>query len=165
MPGKHEDKERIPFVGKAGILNEEYFNEAGLYTKDFWVTNCVLCRPIATKGSGRENLTPKMKQRRRCKPYLELQIDLIKPRLIVTLGKIAAETILGKKEVKSMGAVRGKIYEINLFSQQEKTIVFPVLHPAALLHSQRDPDKHKIYTQQFTEDINKLKSLIIERRL
>ena len=171
-PGKHEDAQSEPFVGPAGQLLNKVLESVGFNPDtDFYVTNVVLCRPIAPKGSGKENYTPRMVQRRRCRPFLEQQIGLIQPRIIVTLGKPATEAILGVSGIR-MGDYRGKMQRNVAILQhsEEGTLigrpyVFPMLHPAAILHARSQPEKHQLYREQTWEDIKHLKQFIEENDL
>ena len=163
-PGKHEDAQSEPFVGPAGKLLDKVLESVGFDPKqDFYITNVVLCRPIAPKGSGKENYTPRMEQRRRCRPYLEQQISLIQPRIIVTLGKPATEAILGVTGIR-MGDYRGKLQIINQgfygMLGVKPTLVFPMLHPAYLLHSKKNPQQHQKAREDMWQDVQKLKEIV-----
>jgi len=153
-PGKEEDSTRQPFTGPAGKLLDEIWNAVGMKTSDWYLTNVVLCRPVAKKDSGKENHTPHVAQRRNCRPFLDAQISLVKPKIIVTLGKVASEAILGPDMVPRIGDVRGKIF------REFKALVFPMLHPAAILHSSSNPKQMKKYKQQTWDDVRSLKRLI-----
>lgn len=165
-PGKHEDAQSEPFVGPAGQLLDKILVSVDLNPdQDFYITNVVLCRPIAAKGSGKENFTPRIQQRNRCRPYLEQQIKLIRPRVIVPLGRPATEAILGLKNIK-MGDFRGKEFTIPAGEfTPEQIRVFPMLHPAAILHAQPQPEKHQLYREQTWEDVKRLKDILVEEEL
>lgn len=156
-PGKYEDALSSPFTGPAGQLLDRILASVSWSDHDWYLTNIVLCRPIAPKGSGKENYTPKMEQRRRCRPYLDMQIKMIKPNIILTLGKPAAEAILGP--VSSMGSIRGKSF------LYQDIPVFPMLHPAAILHASSRPEKYELYREQTWEDIQKLRKIVDEENL
>ncbi len=165
-PGKDEDSTREPFTGPAGRLMDRIWASVGMDTKDWYLTNVVLCRPVAPYGSGRQNLTPKAEQRDKCRPFLDEQIRLLKPRLIVTVGATATAALLGARNIR-MGDYRGKLIR-NLTLRdwveppQFNTLLFPMLHPAAILHARRDPAKHTQYKQWMWDDIRKLKQIVIE---
>lgn len=153
-PGRFEDATSEPFVGPAGQLLDKIFAAVGWDTnKDWYLTNIVLCRPIAEKGSGKENLTPKTSQRARCKPFLDRQIELIQPKIIVAIGGIATQALLKIGGLK-MGDYRGRLLDAN------GTKVFPMIHPAAILHAQSQPDKWQLYREQTWEDIQKLRQIV-----
>jgi uracil-DNA glycosylase family 4 len=171
-PGKYEDAQSEPFVGPAGQLLNKILDSVGFnHEEDFYITNVVLCRPIAAKGSGKENYTPRQEQRNKCRPYLEAQIRMISPLLIVPLGKPATEAILGVKGIR-MGNYRGKAvmhkwnpWPENVIGSTWNIWVFPMLHPAAILHARSQPEKHRLYREQTWEDIQNLKKLIEEKGL
>ena len=158
-PGKDEDSKRLPFTGPAGRLMDKIFGSVGINTKDIYITNVVKCRPVAQKGSGKENFTPKVEQQKRCKTYLDSEIELLNPSLIVTLGRIATAAVTEVPSVK-MKDVRG-----TLVKREDGIKVFPMLHPAAILHAQRDPELQKLYKIQTWEDIQKLKNILDEDNL
>lgn len=118
-PGFYEDKQGEPFVGAAGKLLNELLQSAGLSRSQVYIANVIKCRPP-------ENRDPEMDEVETCKPFLLQQIELIQPKLVCTLGRWAAETILGRK--LSIMKVRGQAYTL------ERFVVFPLLHPAAALH-------------------------------
>lgn len=158
-PGKEEDSRRSPFTGPAGQLMDKIWASVGLNTNDFYITNVVKCRPVAPDNVKKENLTPKKEQIKQCSQYLDIELELLNPDLIVPVGRIATETILGP--IKSMAAVRGKPFIIEDMIEPNHTVyVFPMYHPAAMLHASWNPDKYEFYRQAFWEDINSLKVLI-----
>lgn len=173
-PGLVENNTRKSFTGPAGRLMDRIWASVGMSIDDWYLTNTILCRPIAPDGSGKQNLTPKMEQKRRCRPFLDLQIGLIKPRIIVTVGAIATAAILGKSSIR-MGDYRGKLITDRAIMIADKSdsgtmeigrpFIFPILHPAALLHAQRDPTKHQQYKQWMWDDIRKLKQILIEEKI
>jgi len=169
-PGKNEDSTRLPFTGPAGKLLDDIWKAAGMDTKDWYITNVVLCRPVAEKGSGKENYTPRVEQRKQCRPHLDAQISLLKPKIIVTLGKPATEAILGLSGLR-MGDVRGQLRggpSIASFDSAEVVtdapFIFPMIHPAAILHN-TGTKRYDIYRQQTWDDVRKLKSIIDERNI
>ena len=168
-PGKMEDATSEPFIGPAGQLMEKIFSSVGLDTnKDFYVTNIVLCRPIAAKWSGKENYTPRPDQRRKCRPYLDGQIDLIRPKIIVSMGKPATEAMLGAKDIK-MKDYRGMLIQIpyppGFGKLTFSPYLFPMYHPAFLLHGQNQPEKNQLARQEMWKDIQKLKEVIVQLKL
>lgn len=159
-PGKEEDSQGKPFTGPAGELLDRIWESVGLSTSDWYLTNVVKCRPVAPKGFGKQNLTPKADQRDRCKPFLEREIALLKPRIIVPVGGIATAAVMGLRSVR-IGAFRGRKIAIPRPGVEgEAAFVFPMLHPAYLLHSKRDPVKYQRARSDMWEDIQKLKTII-----
>ena len=130
-PGKQEDQAGRPFVGAAGQLLDRILEAASIKRDTVYITNTVKCRPPA-------NRTPAQQERDTCFPWLVRQVELIQPKIIVCLGALAAQTILGP-EIRIIRD-RGKIY------QRKGKIIIPTFHPAALL---RDPDKKRFAWADF----------------
>lgn len=118
-PGFHEDQQGRPFVGAAGKLLSELLATIGLRREDVYIANVLKCRPP-------ENRNPEPIEIESCMPHLWKQIELIKPKVVCTLGNFATQTILGKKV--GITKVRGQHFQVKSF------FVFPMLHPAAALH-------------------------------
>lgn len=153
-PGKVEDSTSKPFSGPAGVLLDKIWASIEWDTNDWYITNSCLCRPFMPKGSGRENYTPLKEQLEKCRPFLDRQIELIRPKVIVTLGRIATETVCGVIGI-TMGKYRGKsLYNM---PKAQGAIVFPMWHPAYLLRNPNGPAK-----QQTWDDIRKLKQIVEE---
>jgi len=125
-PGQNEDQQGLPFVGNAGLLLTEMLRAIGLDREEVFITNIVKCRPPA-------NRDPKPIEIETCKPYLMRQIALLKPKIIVVLGRIAAQALLDTDE--PISKLRGKIHALN------DTPVVVVYHPAYLLRSMLDKRK------------------------
>ena len=120
-PGAEEDKQGIPFVGRAGQLLTKMIKAMGLERDDVYITNIVKCRPPANRAPFRDEVSI-------CIPYLRKQIKQIKPSVIVCLGSIAVSYLLNSNS--SIGKVRGK------FVEYESGIkVMPTYHPAYLLRN------------------------------
>jgi len=120
-PGAEEDKQGLPFVGRAGQLLTEILKAIKFSRDEVYIANIVKCRPP-------ENRTPFQDEMETCLPYLEKQIELIKPKLILCLGLTAAKGLLKKKE--SLTALRGKV-----FNYHNSIKVMVTFHPAALLRN------------------------------
>lgn len=125
-PGADEDEQGVPFVGKAGQLMNKAFEGVGIKREEVYIANIVKCRPP-------QNRNPEKDEADNCKEYLESQIKLVNPEIIVLLGSVALKNYLG--EEYSITASRGKWFE------KDGKKVMPTFHPAALL---RDESK-KIY--------------------
>ena len=133
-PGADEDRQGEPFVGKAGQLMNKAFDVVGIKREDVYIANIVKCRPPHNRDPEKDEITA-------CMNYLRNQVMIIKPKIIVLLGRIALQNILG--EEYRITASRGKWIE-------KKGIMYmPTWHPAALL---RDETK-KI---DFLEDLKKV---------
>ena len=118
-PGKNEDEQGRPFVGRAGDLLDELLNEVGLSREDVFITNVVKCRPP-------DNRDPKKDEIETCNPYLKRQINLIEPKVIATLGNHATKTLIGKTGIST---IHGDEFEYNNIK------LIPLYHPAAGLYN------------------------------
>ena len=127
-PGQHEDEQGLPFVGNAGLLLTEMLRAIGLIREDVFITNILKCRPP-------NNRDPHIDEVERCNDYLKRQQQLIQPKIILAVGRIAAQTLL--KTAEPLGKLRGKTHAFN------NTPVVVVYHPAYLLRSL--PEKRKAW--------------------
>ncbi len=128
-PGATEDEEGRPFVGAAGRLLTELINKKlGMSRDKVYITNVVKCRPP-------ENRDPETDEIIACSPYLDSQINIIKPKIIVTLGRHSTNYMFNKMNIKftSITRVRGKIFKWK--SDYGEVLVLPMLHPAAALYN------------------------------
>lgn len=133
-PGYWEDVKGRPFVGAAGKLLDEMLSRVGLSRSEVYITNILKCRPP-------ENRDPLPIEVETCTPYLNLQIKIIEPKIIVSLGRHSTSYILlkaGFKESEGITKLRGKVYEANLLGLE--VLVIPMFHPAAALYSLRYKD-------------------------
>jgi DNA polymerase len=128
-PGADEDAQGEPFVGRAGKLLDEMLKAIGRSRKDnVFIANVVKCRPPG-------NRDPEPVEAESCRPYLEQQIKLVKPKLIVALGRIAAQRLLNTDE--PLARLRGPIHKYG----PDATPLFITYHPAYLLRSPREKAK------------------------
>lgn len=130
-PGAREDAAGLPFVGASGKLLDAVLGEVGLTENDYYVANILKCRPP-------ENRDPKPEEIALCTPYLERQIELLSPHLIVCLGRIAAMRLIDAKF--QITKSHGEVFEKN---GRHYVAVF---HPAAIL---RDPRKKEAFLSDF----------------
>jgi uracil-DNA glycosylase len=120
-PGKNEDLQGLPFVGAAGKFLDKLLESINIFRKDVYITNVVKCRPP-------NNRDPFQDEIEACLPYLRMQTNLIKPKVICTLGNAASRTLV-KSDI-SISKTHGKFY-------RKKGIIFCTLyHPAAALYNQ-----------------------------
>jgi len=119
-PGAEEDRTGRPFVGQAGQLLDQMIFAMGFERREVYIANVVKCRPPG-------NRDPREDEMAACAPYLERQIELIAPRVLVTLGKPASHRLTGSS--KPMGAMRGR------WSSYRGIPLMPVFHPAYLLRN------------------------------
>ena len=124
-PGADEDEQGEPFVGRAGQLLNNMIAAMGLKRSDVYIANVVKCRPP-------QNRTPEKDECDTCSPFLMRQIDVIRPKVIVALGAVAAKNLLALNE--SMANLRGRWYD---FRYSRLLVTY---HPAYLL---RDPGQKK----------------------
>jgi uracil-DNA glycosylase family 4 len=150
-PGYWEDIKGRPFVGAAGKLLDEMLLRAGLSRSEVYISNLLKCRPP-------ENRDPLPVEVETCTPFLDKQIQIIEPKLIVTLGRHSTSYILSKagfKEVGSITKLREKIYDVNLLGLSLH--VMPTYHPAAALYNAR-------YKSDLENDFQLLKLELEKRR-
>ena len=119
-PGADEDRQGEPFVGAAGQLLNKIISAMDLRREDVYICNILKCRPP-------NNRDPQPDEIEQCEPYLKRQIELIQPKVICTLGRFAAQTLLRSSD--SMGHMRGQSH------QYEGIPLVATYHPAALLRN------------------------------
>jgi len=119
-PGENEDLQGRPFVGRAGELLNKWIAAMSLRREQVYITNLVKCRPPGNREPAADEVAT-------CAPYLERQIEIIRPRVIITLGRPASQHILQTKE--SMGRMRGQWHEWRGIK------VMPTYHPAYVLRN------------------------------
>lgn len=133
-PGANEDKQGIPFCGMSGQILNELLTSVGLAREDIFITNTILCRPPGNRNPKKEELT-------NCKERLDKLIEIMQPKVIVTIGNFATERILNKTGIKS---IRGKVFDYNNIK------VIPVVHPASYLYSGRNPEMFEQMKNDFS---------------
>lgn len=119
-PGFREDEIHKPFAGKSGQLLDRELAKVGLHRKDIFLTNVNKCRPP-------DNDTPNKTQMKACRPYLDAEIEAVKPKFILTVGNTALSVIKKSGIMKH----RGEVYNL------DDAVVFPTVHPAAVLRNPR----------------------------
>lgn len=123
-PGAEEDARGEPFVGRAGQLLDRTLDQAGLSRARVAVLNILKCRPPG-------NRRPSPDEVARCRGWLDRQLDLLAPSLVVTLGTTAAAALLGR--VPSLASVRGRVHEVTRAGGAAPLRVLPTYHPSAAL--------------------------------
>ena len=119
-PGFHEDQQGLPFVGQAGQFLDYLLNSIGLQRSDVYICNVIKCRPPG-------NRDPLPTEIMNCQKWLDLQLELISPRMVVTLGRYSlARFFPGEAVSKLHGKER----------RRDNVIYYPMYHPAAALHQQ-----------------------------
>ena len=119
-PGADEDQQGIPFVGRAGQLLTKIIEAIGLKRDDVYIANVIKCRPP-------QNRNPEPDEVETCEPFLFQQIDVIKPKVIVALGKFGAQTLL--RTLDPISRLRGRVYDFR------GAKLIPTFHPAYLLRN------------------------------
>ena len=124
-PGAEEDRQGLPFVGRSGkLLDQLVLEEMGLERSGFYITNLVKCRPP-------DNRDPKPDEIEACGSYLQGQLDAIGPKVLISLGRFAAQALLQSKE--GIGKLRGREYPYG------DGVLIPTFHPAAILRGGAQP--------------------------
>lgn len=139
-PGADEDAKGEPFVGRAGQLLNKILEATGFKRQEVFICNILKCRPPG-------NRNPLPEEVEKCRPYLEKQLGLLRPKLILLLGRVAAESLLKTKE--PLHKLRGKVHDYRGYK------VMITFHPAALL---RNPD----WKRPTWDDMKQFKSLYEE---
>lgn len=139
-PGFHEDQQGEPFVGAAGKLLNDLLSSAGLSRDQIYIANVIKCRPP-------NNRDPEPDEVDRCKPFLMQQIQVIRPKLVCTLGNWATQTLLERKV--GITKVKAQAFYMQDF------VIFPLLHPAAALHQGNLMDTLKADFKKLKEFLDK----------
>ncbi|MEW6585396.1 MAG: uracil-DNA glycosylase [Nitrospirota bacterium] len=123
-PGREEDLQGRPFVGDAGMVLTRLIRKMGFEREDVYIANIVKCRPPM-------NRDPEMDEIETCRRFVERQIEIIRPGIIVALGRISASALTGNPGLK-ITAARGKFFEFRGIP------VMPTFHPAYLIRNPKD---------------------------
>ena len=146
QPGDEEDKKGLPFVGPAGRLLDRGLEAAGVDREGLYVTNAVKHFKWQLRGKRRLHKTPAQREVDACHQWLEREIEVVKPQVIVALGATAARAVIGKDFKVSLQ--RGQFVESPL-----APFVFATLHPSALLRLQDEEEKERAF-RQFVRDLS-----------
>lgn len=142
-PGREEDEQGRPFVGKAGKILTKMLEHIGVRREEVYITNIVKCRPP-------ENREPFEDEAKTCmENYLKKQIELISPRIILLLGNVATRYLLG---IKNVSLARGKLIE------KEGRYYFATYHPAVALYNPSKEEDLKKDFELFLKIYNKIKN-------
>ncbi len=141
-PGADEDVQGKPFVGRAGQLLDKVIAAMGLRRNDVFIGNVLKCRPP-------NNRDPRAEEIISCQPYLQSQIELINPEIIVALGAHAARTLLNS--TKSIGQLRGKFHEYHLGIGKPPIKLLATYHTAYLLRNYSPENRRRVW-----EDMKKV---------
>ena len=150
-PGREEDVQGRPFVGRAGKLLDRLLAEIGIGRNEVFIGNVLKCRPTSLEGKDRR---PTEQEVSACSHFLDSQIEKIKPKVVCTLGDTATHYILRKYGIKPDGIskIHGRVFEA------DKLKIIPLYHPAAALYTYR-------LEKVMREDFMKLKSILNQKTL
>ena len=138
-PGFHEDQQGRPFVGAAGHFLDELLASIGLKREGVYICNVIKCRPPGNREPGVEEIDA-------CRPYLDRQIELVKPKMVVTLGRFSMERFFPNARIS---LIHGKARKMG------GIVYYPVYHPAAALHQPK-------WRRAVEEDFLKIPKLLAE---
>lgn len=152
QPGNDEDLAGKPFVGPAGKLLDKALVEAGIERDEVYVTNAVKHFKWEPRGKRRIHKKPNAREIAACRPWLDAEIDLLKPAVVVCLGATAAQTLLGKNFKVSQR--RGEFVESPLAKHVTATV-----HPSSILRAPDDESRRAEYAR-FVADLKKIAKVI-----
>lgn len=146
-PGDKEDLAGRPFIGPAGRLLHDALEQSGIDPRDTYVTNAVKHFKFVVRGKRRIHQKPKIIEINACRPWLEAEIKVVRPHLVIALGATAARTLLGAR--------------FHLTKQRGTLVASPVaervmatIHPSAILRALSSDDRHREFAQ-FVEDLRR----------
>jgi DNA polymerase len=151
MPGDREDRQGRPFVGPAGRELDRALQEAGIDRGDVYVTNAVKHFAFEERGKRRLHRTPKRFEVEACRPWLDAELAVVRPEIIVLLGATAGKALLGA--TFKLTPHRGRPIESDLAS-----LVSATIHPAAILR-QPDDDRRHAERLAFIRDLDRIAAL------
>ena len=138
-PGFHEDQQGRPFVGAAGQFLEELLASINLSRREVYICNVIKCRPP-------NNREPQPDELAACRPYIDKQIALIKPKIIVTLGRFSMELVFSGVTISRVHGIPKKVGDV---------VYYPMFHPAAALHQPK-------FRSLIEEDIRKIPQILAD---
>lgn len=154
QPGDREDREGRPFVGPAGGLLDKCLEAAGVDRKEVYVTNVVKhFKWEASSGKRRIHAKPNQGEIRACRPWLDSEIAVVKPKVIVCLGSTAAQAILGKsfKVTKQRGEW--------ITTSSLAPFIMATVHPSSILRAPDDETRHR-ETERLIEELKKIAEVL-----
>jgi DNA polymerase len=135
-PGADEDAQGRPFVGRAGQLLEKIITACGLERSDVFIGNILKCRPPGNRDPQSDEITS-------CLPFLQRQIEIIEPEIIVALGAHAAKTLLNT--TAAIGQLRGQFHEYCTQIGRPPVKLMPTYHPSYLLRNYSPDNRRKVW--------------------
>jgi uracil-DNA glycosylase len=152
QPGDQEDLEGRPFVGPAGRVLDDALAEAGIDRDTTYVTNAVKHFKFEARGKRRIHAKPTWSESTACRPWLEAELAVVKPRVLVCLGATAAQSLLGKQF--RVTKQRGEWIDSELAE-----LVTATIHPSAILR-QRDADARHAELARFVDDLRTVAAVL-----
>lgn len=152
QPGDQEDRAGHPFVGPAGKILDKALAEAGIARHDVYVTNAVKHFKWEPQGKRRKHKKPSAAEIAACRPWLEAEVKVLGPRLIVCLGVTAAQSVFGK--LVRLNEIRGKSWSTAMGSN-----VFVTVHPSAILRHPEAAQRDEEY-RRFVQDLRRIGKFI-----
>jgi uracil-DNA glycosylase family protein len=149
QPGDQEDLAGRPFVGPAGKILDKALAEAGIVRRDLYVTNAVKHFKWEPQGKRRKHKKPSATEIAACRPWLEAEIAVVKPRVIICLGATAAQAAFGK--AVRLNELRGRPWSTSI-----APIVFVTVHPSAVLRHPDPVEREREY-RGFVEDLRSIR--------
>jgi DNA polymerase len=158
QPGDQEDRTGRPFVGPAGKLLDEALAEAGIDRSEVYVTNVVkhFKWSPAERGKRRIHKKPRYSEIKACRPWLDWELEVVKPQVLVCLGASAAQALLGKDF--RVSRQRGKLIQSSLAQR-----VIATVHPSSILRAQDDESRHS-QMRDFVKDLKQVAHVMKEKR-
>ena len=152
QPGDQEDRAGHPFVGPAGKILDKALAEAGIARHDVYVTNAVKHFKWEPQGKRRKHKKPSAAEIAACRPWLEAEVKVLGPRLIVCLGVTAAQSVFGK--LVRLNEMRGKSWSTAMGPN-----VFVTVHPSAILRHPEAAQRDEEY-RRFVQDLRRIGKFI-----
>jgi uracil-DNA glycosylase family protein len=152
QPGDREDREGHPFVGPAGRVFDRALEEAGIDRKQTYVTNAVKHFRYEERGKRRIHQRPSAEHIRACRPWLDAELAAVRPRVLVCLGAVAAQALLGSKIRVTKD--RGRPLESEL-----APVVLVTIHPSAILRERDEPARDQAF-RAFVADLEVVASAL-----
>jgi uracil-DNA glycosylase len=151
QPGDQEDRQGKPFVGPAGKLLDQALVEAGIDRSQVYVTNVVKHFKWQARGKRRIHQKPNWSEIASCRPWLDAELEVVQPRVLVCLGATAAQALLGRDF--RVSRQRGEPVDSDLAEH-----VLATVHPSSILRA--DEDRRELEYRVFVDDLRKVASLI-----
>jgi uracil-DNA glycosylase family protein len=156
QPGDKEDFAGHPFVGPAGILLNQAMEDAGIHRSEVYITNAVKHFKFEQRGKRRIHMKPAASEVAACYPWLEAELTLLRPAVLVCLGATAAQAVIGKTH--RVLKERGKFFTHPMARKVTATV-----HPSSILRSLTAEDRHAAY-EAFVQDLKSVRRQVIRTK-